>query len=416
MKGVFVIIDGAADLPCASLGDKTPLEAAKTPNLDIIAKKSKIEHCYTVGENVAPESSSAIVSLLGFDPNFAPRGPLEAMGAGIPLKRGDLALRCNFATVDGLAEGNILDARAGRTLTTKEAKILAEAINKNVKLPYKFEFHSTTQHRAVLVFRGGFSDNISNADPFYGAGISTPALNPKIVYSKPLDEEDDSLLSANLLNGFIRHSHEVLNKHPINIIRAKRGLFAANILLCRDPGNGPVKFNKMKGRWLALGYMPLEKGIAEAAGMDLFKFKYPEMKGIDVYANLHAGLNEAVEKAVTMLKKNRDKYDYFYIHFKETDIPGHDNKPHEKVKMIEVIDHKFFSFLKDFIDDKKLIVTADHTTSCTKKIHTSDPVPVLLYPHEITEEGRRFTEAEGRKGRKIAGRKLLENNLFSKKS
>src|SRR3989338_4871596 len=107
MKGVFVIMDGVADQPCSVLNGKTPLEAAKTPNLDEIAKKSRIDHCYPIKEGIAPESSSAVVSLFGQDYNFAPRGPLEAMGAGIKFKKGDLVLRCNFATIDDLDNGDI---------------------------------------------------------------------------------------------------------------------------------------------------------------------------------------------------------------------------------------------------------------------------------------------------------------------
>lgn len=172
MKGVFVILDGVADEPCSQLGDKTPLEAARTPNLDELANKSRMDYCFTVKEGVVPESSSAIVSLLGYDPNFVPRGPLEARGIGIKLKNGDLALRCNFATLDNMSNLKLIDRRVGRTLTTEEARILAKAINENVKLPFKFEFYPSIQHRGVLVIRGGFSDNISNADPGYGQGVA----------------------------------------------------------------------------------------------------------------------------------------------------------------------------------------------------------------------------------------------------
>lgn len=411
MKGVFIIMDGAADEPCSALNGKTPLEFANTPNLDSISKKSRIDYCYPVKEGVAPESSSAIVSLFGFDPNFAPRGPLEAVGAGIKIKRGDLALRCNFATIDSLDSGNILDSRAGRTLSTKEAKILAKAINSQVKLPYKFEFYPTRQHRGVLIFRGGFSDNISNADPFYGSGAAKRVLNPKIAFSQPLDEEDDSKLSADLVNQFLRESHKILDKHPINIERARKGLYSANFLLCRDAGNEPLRFGKLKGKWIALGYNPLEIGVAKAAGMDIYPFWYPEMKGIDVYQNLYKGLAYAVKYAIKMLRKKKNRYDYFYIHFKECDIPGHDNKPLDKVKMIEYIDANFFSFLKDFIGEGKLVITADHTTSCRLKAHTADPVPVLIYNSKQTGSAR-FCEREGLKGKKIVGRKVVENLLL----
>jgi 2,3-bisphosphoglycerate-independent phosphoglycerate mutase len=415
MKGVFVILDGVADEPCSAIGGKTPLEAAKTPNLDKIARKSRIDYCYTVKEGVAPESSAAVVSLLGYDPNFAPRGPIEARGMGIKLKNGDLALRCNFATIDNMQDLNVLDRRAGRTLTTEEARILAKAVNEKIKLPFKFQFYPGVQHRGVLVIKGGFSDNISNVDPAYGAGGSAVQglYIFKLTFAKSNDDEEDSKLSAELVNSFVRQSFEVLDKHPINIARAKKGLYSANIILCRDAGNTPTKFKKLAGKWMALGYMPLEIGASGAAGMKVYSFKYPKMRGIDVYGNLYDGLEEAIKYAKKMLWWNRRKIDYFYIHFKETDVPGHDNKPLEKVKMIEILDKEFFSYLKDFIGETKLIVTADHTTACKKKMHTADPVPVLIYPQEKESE-KRFIESEGLKGRRISGRNLLKNNLFGK--
>ena len=418
MKGVFIILDGVADESCPVLEQKTPLEFAKTPNLDEIAKKSKLDYCYTVKEGVAPESSSAIVSLFGYDPEYAPRGPLEAAGMGIHLKKGDLVFRCNFATIDDMESKTVLDSRAGRTLTNKEARILAKAINEEVKLPFKFEFYSGREHRAVLVFRGGFSDNISNADPFYGVGsVKVHSAQPKMVFSKPFDDEDDSKLAADLVNQFIMKSHEVLDKHPVNIMRAKKGFYAANLILCRDAGNEPAKYKKLKGKWRALGYNPLEIGIARAFGMDLYSFRVDKFKGIDVYEHLFVTLRKAIKYAIKLLKRYRKKYDYFYIHFKETDLPGHDNKPMEKVKMIEMIDEKFFSFLKNFIGENKLIVTADHATSCRKKAHTDGAVPVLSYPNfeGKISEGQRFIESEGLKGRKIMGRRLLEEKMFGKK-
>ncbi|NCO11813.1 2,3-bisphosphoglycerate-independent phosphoglycerate mutase [Candidatus Pacearchaeota archaeon] len=414
MKGVFVIMDGVADEPCSALDGKTPLEAANTPNLDYFSGKGKIDYCYTVKEGIAPESSSAVVSLLGYDYRISPRGPLEASGFGLKLTKGDLALRCNFATVDDINDGNIMDRRAGRTLTTNEAMELARAVNEGVKLPFKFEFHATSGHRGVLVFRGGFSDNITNADPFYSNGMAVSGKS-KVVFSKPLDDEEDSMLSAELVNNFIRQSHEILDKHPINVARVRKGLFSANFILCRDAGNSLPNFKKLKGKWMALGYMPLEKGIAKAAKMDLYSFKYPKMRGIDSYAHLYSGLYRSIKYALRMIKRNYRKYDYFYVHFKETDIPGHDNKPLDKVKMIEMIDKGFFGYLKWYLEksNAKLVVTADHTTSCRMKGHSDKPVPVLTYPSEKAK-GDRFTERDGMNGRKIMGRKLLQENMFGK--
>ena len=342
---------------------------------------------------------------MGYDPQTADRGSLEAYGLGIKLKNGDLAFRCNFGTIEDLDTLNVLDRRAGRTLTTKEAKILAKAINEQVKLPFKFEFHTSTQHRAVLIFRGGFSSNITKID----------SKKEKLQWAKPLDDEDDSKLSAELINTFVRKSYHILTTHPINIARAKKGLYAANVLLCRGAGNKVPKFKKLKGKWLSLGFMPLEIGIAKAAGMSIQKTKVPKLKNIDVYSNIYLGLKRNMKAAIKMLKKNQKKYDYFYIHFKATDIPGHDNKPFDKVKIIEMLDERFFSFLKKFIKENKLIITADHATPCKLKAHSADPVPVLIYPHPKNKKthNQRFTEMQAKEGRKIQGRKLLQENFFS---
>ncbi len=418
VKGVFVILDGAADELCSALGDKTPLEFAKTPNLDFIAKKSFIDNCFTVQEGVIPQSSDAVVSLFGCNPKDAPRGSLEALGSGMKLTKGDLAFRCNFATIDNLKDGNLIDRRAGRTLSTKEAKILARAVNENVKLPFKFHFMATNQHRGVLVFSGGFSAKISDVDPAYGhnGGVNKNVF--KVIFSKSLDGKDDSKLAAELVNSFARKSYEILVKHSINLDRAKNGLFPANFVLCRGAGNEIPRFKKLPGKWIALGYMPLEIGIARALKMDLRQFNYPKMRNMDIYSNLYKGLKKAIKNAIKMLKKNRENYDYFYVHFKETDIPGHDGKPKEKVKMIELLDKRFFSFLRKFVieNEVKLIVTADHVTSCRKREHDSGAVPVLFYSPEHTgkERWHRLIEEEGLKGRKIIGIELLEKTLFRK--
>ena len=404
---MFVILDGVADEPCQALGQITPLQAAKTPNLDWFANRGKLDYCYTVKEGFVPTSDNGVISLLGYDFIFEHRGPLEAVGAGVQLNNGDLAFRCNFATMDDLENLHILDRRAGRNLTTKESRILAKSINEQVKLPFPFEFIPTIQHRGVLVIRGGFSDNISSIDK---------SKDGKLAFSHSEDDNDDGAeLSAELLNSFVRQSHKILDSHPINISRAKKGFYSANVLLCRGVGNEPPKFKKMKGSWMALGYMPLEKGIARATGMELYKFGYPKLKGIDAYSNMYDGLKLATKYAGKMISKYRKKYDYFYVHFKETDLPGHDNKPLDKVKMLELIDQRFFSYLRKLIGDAKLIVTADHATPCRLKAHGADAVPVLSYPHpKGKEEEQRFTEEQALEGKKIIGKKLLSEKWFGK--
>ena len=143
------------------------------------------------------------------------------------------------------------------------------------------------------------------------------------------------------------------------------------------------------------------------------------MKNFDVYKNLYDALNKAIKASIKTLKKQRKKFDYTYIHFKETDVPGHDNKPHEKKQMIELLDKKFFSFLRKFAEKNniQILVTADHSTPCSLKSHSSDPVPVLFFdPNKKNEkdETTSFNEPQSLKGSlgKIYGKNLLKKVKF----
>src|SRR3989344_3941491 len=198
MKGVVVVIDGMGALPCKQLGGKTPLEAANKPNLNYLATKGRLLESYCFGKEVVPESDSGVLALLGNEKLIGYRGIFEALGMGIELKRGDLALRTNFATIDNLEDRNIIERRAGRTLTTKEAKTLAQELNKKVKLMRAFEFISSVQHRGVLILRGGFSDNITNTDPAYRTKV-LGNIPDKLNFSKPLDDDENSKFSSNLV-------------------------------------------------------------------------------------------------------------------------------------------------------------------------------------------------------------------------
>ena len=408
MKGIIVIIDGLGDLPCKELEGKTPLEAAEKENLNYLASNGKLGFMYPVKENIAPESDSAILSILGNNLLGSYRGYLEASGVGLKVENGDLALRTNFATIDNLRNKKVIDRRAGRTLTTSEARELSEAINKNVKLPCKFLFKSTIQHRGVLILKGGFSDNITNTDPAYHSQGKI-SLSDKFKFSEPLDEEENTDYTSDILNNFIEQSYKILDSHLINREREKRGLIKANIILTRDASTKLPELKKL-GKFASIVYMPLEIGISKLVGMKVFSFPYPEMKSSEVYENLYSGLSKACSFAREILKKQK-KSDYFYIHFKETDVPGHDNKPEEKKRMIEFLDKEFFSFLRNFSEKNKikLIITGDHATPCELKSHSSDPVPLLLCDWS-KEEKREFSEKTCWKGElgKILGIDVLE--------
>lgn len=420
-KVIVVILDGVGDRPCRQLNGKTPLESAKTPNLDFFAENGKTGYMYSVKEKIAPESDVAITSILGYDPYkyFTGRGPLEAFGAGIKIDEGDLALRTNFATIKIVkGEKKLIDRRAGRTLTTREAEILTAAINKKIKLQtpllksVHFIFKSTFQHRGVLILKGGFSDNISNTDPAYikkGSFGIAAKISDKVGVSKALDDEEETQLSANLINYFVEQSYEILNNHPINKERVRKGLLPANIILTRDAGSKLPDFPKKKEEWGAIVSLPLEKALAKMSGMHILKFSYPALKTSNIYKNLYEGLATEIKYSIKYLKSKFKRYSHFYVHFKETDIPGHDGLPLEKKKMIEMIDRDFFSFVRK-LKNIILVVTADHATPCSLKAHSDDSVPLLIYG-KGKDKTKRLNEKECRKGSlgKIYGQNLLKS-------
>ncbi len=413
MKGVLIILDGLGDLPNKQLDNKTPLEAAHTPNMDFFAARGELGYLYTVKPGFIPESDEAIISIFNNDLLDSTRGQLEARGTNLELKRGDLALRVNFATIDSLEKGNIKDRRAGRTLTSAEAELLADSLNE-IKLPCKFDFVPTIQHRAVLVLRGGFSDNVLGNDRTYFKGRSEDA--DKIMDCKSLDDDENSVYTANIMNEFLRKANDVLKKHPVNVLRKEKGLLPANYLFLRGPGIEKPKLKQYK-KWVSANYMPLEIGFSKTSGMKNFSFTYPRLKGIDSYKNLYDGLKKACKHSIKIIKKSIKKCDYVYIHIKETDLPGHDNKPFEKKLMLEYIDKSLFSFLRGFAPAKKIkiAVTGDHSTPCKLRNHSADPVPVLLYNFGIPKE-KKFNENECKKGKlgRIVGKEFLSKVGFNK--
>ncbi len=401
MKKILVILDGAADRPCKELDGKTPLEAAYTPNLDYMAKNGKGGYIYIVDKETAPESDVAVMAILGYNPYkyHTGRGPLEAYGAGIKLGKDFLALRTNFATVNG--NKNLIERRAGRTFTTEEGKILEKEINK-INLGVPFMFKHTTEHRGVLVLKGKFSTNISNTDPGYerkgNFGVASNKNNNTIRGCIPLDDSELSRHTANTLNYFTERAYSVLKNHEVNRKRIEKGLYPANIILTRDPGNKLPKLEKKKN-WCAVVGLPLERGIAKLAGIKVLKFEYPEIKDYDVDKHLMESLKTEIKYSKYYLKKYFNRFDGFYLHFKGFDVMGHDGKAVEKEKMIRYIDAEFFSFLRKL--NAVIAVTSDHATPCSLKRHTSDPVPLLIYG-KGKDSIKRFNEKECRKG-KIKG-------------
>jgi len=404
LKLIYVVIDGLGDLPIKELGDETPLGFAETPNLDSLASKGRLGLMYTVGKGIAPESDIAVISILGYDPfkYHVGRGPIEAYGAGLSMKDGDLALRCNFATLG--PDKKIVDRRVGRTLTTEEASKLSEAINQEVKLesfPAEFEFKNTLGHRAVLVIKSKdlpLSAEITNTDPAYervkGLGIAKPEFEMVLKECMPLEDTEEARRAAQLVNEFTEKSHEVLDRHEVNKRREAEGELKANVILSRDAGDEIPRFfniNEHYGvRFACLADMPVERGISRIAGMHLIDIP-PPTKDTKADSDLR----------ICRLMEIYPSFDCFYIHIKGPDEPGHDGDFERKAKIISEIDKFFFGELLSRIDLKETLicVTADHSTPCSLKGHSDDPVPLLIAGGNIKPDGiTKFSEKTCKNG------------------
>jgi len=404
LKLIYVVIDGLGDLPVKELGNKTPLEAAEAPNMGMLAKRGKTGLMYTVGRGIAPESDVGVISILGYDPiksNVA-RGPIEALGAGLDVKNGDLALRCNFATID--RGGRIIDRRVGRNLTTEEAKMLAEAVNRQVRLeshPAEFEFRNTFGHRGVLLIKSKkmpLSGEITNTDPAYervkGLGVVKAGAEMMLMRCEPLEDNEAAKVSASLVNEFVQKSRIVLDEHEVNRRRVSEGKLSANVILTRDAGSNLPDFadiNEKYGvKFACFVDMPVERGIARAAGMHIVDL--PPSSG-----NFEADFSLRVEKLLDSLPS----FEGFYIHIKGPDEPGHDGDFRLKTQIIEMVDRHFFGKLlpKINLDECIVCVTADHATPCRLKAHSDDPVPLLISGDKVPSDGAKgFSERECKRG------------------
>ena len=404
MKLIYIIIDGMGDLPVEELGDRTPLEAADTPYMDSLAKTGKTGLMYTVGKGLAPESDVAVVSILGYDPfkYHVSRGALETVGAGLNMKSGDLALRCNFGTLG--PNRSILDRRAGRNLTQKEADALAQTINEQVQLesyPVSLQIKSTATYRAALIIRSEgkrLSGSISNTDPAYkrinGVGVADLVAKMNLKTCNPLDETEEAKISAELVNEFTKKSASVLDQHEVNRKRVKEGKLKANVILSRDAGSLVPKLpylSELYGlSFVCLVDMNVEKGISSLAGMSIVDIPLPSK-------NLEEDCKLRVKKLFEVLPC----YDCFYIHIKGPDEPGHDGDFNQKSELISIVDTHFVGEMLQQInlEDHIVCITADHSTPCTLKAHSDDPVPLLIAGNRLKgDKVQKFSEKECKLG------------------
>ena len=404
MKLIYIVIDGMGDLPIEELDGKTPLEAAETPYMDSLAKIGKTGLMYTVGRGIAPESDVAVVSILGYDPfvHHVSRGALESIGAGLKMRNGDLALRCNFATLG--PNNSIFDRRAGRNLTQEEADELARAVNEKVELqsyPASLQIKSTATYRAALVIRSkevNLSGNISNTDPAYkridSIGVADLEAEMELKTCAPLDKTEEAKISAELVNEFTQKATPVLDQHEVNMRRVKEGKLKANLILSRDAGSIVPKFpllSELYGlSFVCLADMNVERGIARMAGMSLVNLPLPSKS-----------LEKDCELRVKKLFEVLPHYDCFYIHIKGPDEPGHDGDFNLKSQLIATVDKHFVGKMLQQInlEDHIICITADHSTPCKLKAHSDDPVPLLIAGNNVKgDRVQKFSEKDCKMG------------------
>ena len=393
-KALILIGDGMGDRPVPELGGRTPLEAARRPNLDRVAREGECGLMDPIAPGVRAGSDTSHLAILGYDPFecYTGRGPFEALGIGMEVKPGDIAFRCNFATVDENLV--VLDRRAGRIRegTDQLARALNEEIGEieGVRCIVK----ESVEHRAALILRGeGLGDRVSDVDP-HETGVRIHDAE---------GEDEPSRRTARILNEFVRRSYEVLRKHPVNAERERKGLLPANILLPRGAGRAPhlEPFERRFGLKAAMvAEVGLIKGIGRYLGMTV-----PDVPGA---TGSHDTDVEAIARATLEMLEG---HDFVLVNLKAPDVGGHDQDPETKIKDIELMD-KLVGLILDGLDASQVyvVLTADHSTPISVGDHSGDPAPIaIMGPDVRRDDVSEFTERACSKGGlcRIRGRDIL---------
>jgi 2,3-bisphosphoglycerate-independent phosphoglycerate mutase len=387
LKAILVIGDGMADRPVRELGWKTPLEAARKPSLNQMARTGICGIMDPISPGLPPGSDTATLALLGYDASevYSGRGALEAIGSGVKVLPGDVAFRCNFATVNENLV--VLDRRAGRIVNEDAAKLAGSLQKIKLKklLGAEFLFENTIQHRAVLVIRKhGLSTAVSDSDP--------GKVGEKASAVKALDDSSGAKLTAQIVNELMRGFHKILKEHPVNNERVERGLSPANIVLCRGAGTIPRirPLSKIYGiSATCIGATPLVRGVCKAAGMKL----------IDVKGATGTPQTDFMAKAKATIQAIKTS-EFVLLHVKATDVASHDQNIEQKIELIEKIDRVLGYVLNNIDSDSTyLAVTADHTTSSITRNHEGDPVPIAITgPYVRCDDVEEFDERACAKG------------------
>ena len=398
MKYLIILGDGMADWAVPSLGNKTLLQYADTPNMDRLARLGRTGMLKTVADGFHPGSEVANMSVLGYDmPTvYEGRGVLEAANIGVELAPDEIAARCNLVCI----EGDILKNHSSGHITTEEADVLIQYLQKELG-DDRISFHTGVQYRHLLVIKGG--DKRLDCTPPHDVPLKP--FRPLMVKA----EVPEAQATADLINDLIIRSQELLARHPLNLKRIAEG---------KDPANSiwPWSFgNRPNMRPLNEMYPQLRRGSVISA-VDL-------INGIGYYAGLR---RIAVEGATGLYDTNYENKaaaalealktdDLVYLHVEASDEAGHEGDVELKLRTIENLDHRaigpIMKVLETWEEPVAIAVLPDHPTPCVHRTHTADPVPFVIYYPGIESDGvQTFDEVSCQQG----AYGLLEKDEFIK--
>ncbi len=363
-KLVLLVLDGLGDIASRETNYLTPLEAAKTPHLDALAKDSAMGRMVPVAPGVTPGSGPGHLGLFGYDPleHQVGRGVIEALGLGIDLKAGDVAARANFCTLD--KKGIVTDRRAGR-IPTEANEALCQKLRQIKKIGgIEVIIRPGKSHRFVVVFRGkGIEGPLTDSDPHHeGLAIQKVQAAGKSVKART---------AAKVVNEFYAKALPLIAKeHPANGFLLRGIAHSPSIPLFRD------RFGLNAA---AIAVYPMYKGLAQLIGMKKLE-----------------GTNTTQEEFETYLAEH-DHFDYFFIHVKGTDMAGEDGNFDQKVAVIEEVDRALPILLRK--RPSVLAITADHSTPVPMKSHSWHAQPVLILGAVSgSDKLDRFTETSANHG------------------
>ncbi|WP_297026570.1 2,3-bisphosphoglycerate-independent phosphoglycerate mutase [Thermoplasma sp.] len=374
---ILIVLDGVGDRPGKDLQGRTPLQAAYRPNLNWIASHGINGIMHPISAGIRCGSDTSHMSLLGYDPKvyYPGRGPFEALGLGMDIQSGDLAFRANFATS---RDGVIIDRRAGRENRGNED--LARSISIDMG-EYRFRVRSGVEHRAALVVSGpDLSDRIGDSDPH------REGLPPERI--RPTDPSGNR--TADVMNAYLDEARRILSDHEVNRERMKNGRLPGNELLVRSAGKVPDipsfwEKNHMKGACVVGS--PWLKGLCRLLKMDVFDV--PGATG-----TIGSNYSGKIEKASALA----ENHDFVLVNIKATDVAGHDGNYLLKRDVIEDIDMAMEP-LKSIGDRSVVCITGDHSTPCSFRDHSGDPVPVVFFTDGVLNDGvHLFDEFSSAKG------------------